>query len=295
MVSDNLSLDSNYLAQLDLLRIESRRKFLGTRQGGHLSLKKGHGLEFSDYRHYELGDNPRYIDWKAYGRTDKLYIRQFQEEQDLLISVFIDGSDSMGIETDPDKWSFARKVALSFCYMGLSQQDKVNLSVLGQKNSITLSGAQSFPQFARHISQRNNLDHLPFGLALKNAALRLKFPGVAIVISDFHCSIEDLDIGFRQLRSRNLDIVALQVFGQRDLAPLSNDEFSQLVDSETGEVFDLEFDQERARQLKDLIDSHTAKCREYFRQRQIGFATISSGDDIVATLRKSQQALRVLR
>ena len=84
-MNEAITFDSSYLAQLELLRLESRNKFLGSRQGGHLSLKKGHGIEFSDYWQYEIGDNPRYIDWKAYGRTDKLYVKQFQEEQDLLV------------------------------------------------------------------------------------------------------------------------------------------------------------------------------------------------------------------
>lgn len=107
-------------------------------------MHKGHGLEFSDYRQYELGDNPRYIDWKAYGRTDKLYVKRFQEEQDLLVSVFLDSSPSMGFDTDPEKWEFARKVALSFCYIGLMQQDRVGLSLLGQRGALTLSGPQAF-------------------------------------------------------------------------------------------------------------------------------------------------------
>ena len=290
-----ISFDANYLAQLESLRIESRKKFLGSRQGGHLSLKKGHGLEFSDYRQYELGDNPRYIDWKAYGKTDKLFVKQFQEEQDLLISVFLDGSESMGQETDPQKWEFSSKLALSFCYMGLMQQDKVALSVLGQGAPVTLAGPQSFPQFARKISQRGHLETSAFGSSLKNAALRIKFPGVAIVISDFHSSLEEIDIGFRQLRSRNLDIVALQVLGPRDLEPILPDDFSQLLDAETGETFDLEFDEERAKQLQELIYTHTSKCREYFRQRQIGFTTLTCTDDIVASLRKSQHALRVIK
>ena len=65
------SFTNEFLRQLELLRLQGRRAFLGTRQGGHLSIKRGHGIEFSDYRNYELGDHPRYIDWGVYARSER--------------------------------------------------------------------------------------------------------------------------------------------------------------------------------------------------------------------------------
>lgn len=295
MVNNPLTFDPRYLAQLEQLRIESRKKFFGSRQGSHLSLKKGHGLEFSDYRHYEPGDNPRYIDWKAYGRTDKLYIKQFQEDQDMQISIFLDSSASMGAKTDPEKWDLACRIALSFCYLGLMQQDQVALSFLGEKNPAVFSGSRSFPDFLRRVSEPPEISNIAFGQALRAAAMRLKFPGVAIVISDFFCDFQELELGFRQLRSRNLEIVALQVLGKKDLNPINENDFSQLIDAETGEIFDLEFDPQRAIELRNLISSHSKKLQQYFRQRQTGFTTFQSGQDIMSTLRRSQQALRVIR
>ena len=79
-----------FLRQLELLRLRARRSYLGTRQGGHLSLKRGHGIEFSDYRKYELGDDPRHIDWSAYARSERLYIKRFREEQDLSVLLLLD-------------------------------------------------------------------------------------------------------------------------------------------------------------------------------------------------------------
>ena len=66
-------LQPDNLRKLELLRLRSKRKFLGTRQGGNISIKRGHGIEFADYRKYELGDDPRHIDWGVYGRTCLLY------------------------------------------------------------------------------------------------------------------------------------------------------------------------------------------------------------------------------
>ena len=70
----------DFLARLEQLRIKTRREYAGMGKGAHLSPKRGSSLEFSDFRHYTMGDDFRYIDWGLYGRTDKLYIKLFKEE-----------------------------------------------------------------------------------------------------------------------------------------------------------------------------------------------------------------------
>ena len=75
----------------------TRREFEGLGRGSHLSPRRGSSLEFSDFRHYALGDDFRFIDWGLYGRTDKLYIKLFKEEEDLLTYIFLDASASMGL------------------------------------------------------------------------------------------------------------------------------------------------------------------------------------------------------
>src|SRR5271154_778729 len=84
-----------FIARLDQLRIKTRREFAGLGKGSHLSPRRGTSLEFSDFRPYSLGDDFRYIDWGLYGRTDKLYIKLFKEEEDLLTYIFVDASASM--------------------------------------------------------------------------------------------------------------------------------------------------------------------------------------------------------
>jgi len=82
----------NFLARLEQLRIKTRREFAGLGKGSHLSPRRGSSLEFSDFRHYALGDDFRFIDWGLYGRTDKLYIKLYKEEEDLLTYIFLDAS-----------------------------------------------------------------------------------------------------------------------------------------------------------------------------------------------------------
>ena len=111
-----------FFRRLQQLKIHSRKTFLGTRQGAHRSGKKGHGLEFADYRPYSPGDDFRHIDWQLYGRTDRLYVRQFREEQDLNINIILDSSHSMAFprttETEnSSKFELGKNIALA---LGLS-------------------------------------------------------------------------------------------------------------------------------------------------------------------------------
>src|SRR5690348_8182265 len=120
-----------FIARLEQLRIKTRREYPGLGKGSHLSPRRGSSLEFSDFRHYSQGDDFRYIDWGLYGRTDKLYIKLFKEEEDLLTYIFLDASSSMGFPANDRKFEAARATALAVAYIALAAGDRVMIRVLG--------------------------------------------------------------------------------------------------------------------------------------------------------------------
>src|ERR1700726_4792639 len=120
----------DFLARLEQLRIRTRRGFAGLGKGSHLSPRRGSSLEFSDFRHYALGDDFRFIDWGMYARTDKLYIKLFKEEEDLLTYIFLDASASMGFPAADKKFGRAVATALAIAYVALASGDRVMLRVL---------------------------------------------------------------------------------------------------------------------------------------------------------------------
>ena len=78
---------SDFLARLEQLRIKTRREYAGLGKGSHLSPRRGSSLEFADFRRYAPGDDFRYVDWSLYGRSDKLYIKLFKEEEEMGLSL----------------------------------------------------------------------------------------------------------------------------------------------------------------------------------------------------------------
>jgi uncharacterized protein (DUF58 family) len=251
--------------------MRARRSFLGTRQGGHLSPKRGHGIEFSDYRQYELGDNPRHIDWGLFGRTERLYVKRFQEEQDLQVLIALDASASMGSVPDDHKWERSSDIALSLAYIALMSQDTVRLHVLGRTPSAALIGPRAFYHATRYLQRVVPTGEGVFDKQLAEAAARVKFPGIAIIISDCLFDFESLQSGLNALRAKNLDITLIQVLGRSDRRLDYAESGATLQDSETGEQVSLVASSEVEAEFQRLLVDHCERIQQFCLSARVGY------------------------
>ena len=167
----------SFFRRLQQLKIRTRRSFLGSRQGSHLSKRKGQGLEFSDYRPYAPGDDYRHIDWGVYGRTDRVYVREFREEQDLNVLVVLDTSASMGYPQGERKFESARDLALSLGYVALTDGDSVIFSMLGQQNTPRYSGPKALSRAAKALYDVSPQGSFSLTSELRAAIARHRIPG----------------------------------------------------------------------------------------------------------------------
>lgn len=263
---------NDFLRQLELLRLRSRRAYLGTRQGNHKSLKRGYGMEFSDYRRYELGDDPRHIDWAAYARNEKLFVKVFEEEQDLSVLLLIDASASMLNPKEDKKWETARDIAIALSYIALLQQDRVTLTIPGIFQSPYYVGATAIHRIGSDIGKltlKNGNDILH---GVRQAAARLCFPGVAVVISDFLMPFKEIEGIFNILKAKNLDITAIQVLGENDLKPFPREKNVRVVDSENGEEVELVLDDKARIEYEEHLSDHNNRIRTFFSESRISYA-----------------------
>ena len=134
--------DSAFLAKLERLHLLSRRTFGGQSRAERRSHKLGSSLEFADYRNYTPGDDLRSVDWNIYGRLDKLFLKLFEEEEDLHIYLLIDTSESMRWQAldarterplRPAKLDVARQIAGTLAYIGLANLDRVNVGFFAER------------------------------------------------------------------------------------------------------------------------------------------------------------------
>jgi uncharacterized protein (DUF58 family) len=127
-MASHIQFDPTSLAKYGRLALVARTLVEGFLTGAHKSPYKGFSVEFAEHRQYYPGDEIRHIDWRAYGKTDRYYIKEFEEETNLRAHLLVDASGSMAYQgAHPSKFAYAQYVAASLAYLMLHQRDAVGL------------------------------------------------------------------------------------------------------------------------------------------------------------------------
>ena len=274
-----------FFRRLQQLKIRTRKNFLGSRQGSHLSQRRGQGLEFSDYRPYTMGDDYRHIDWGVYGRSDRLYVKEFRAEQDLNVIVMLDTSASMGYPEGEGKFELARNLALALGYIALSDGDSVVFSLLGKKNTPKFSGQKAL---GRAIGELKNIvpgGNVDIVKEVRAGIAQQKIPGRCFLISDFLFEPEVQFAAIDLLRARNFEITVVQVVAPSELH-LEMDSTQLVVDAETGEAVELALDRSSEKEYAMKLGTHVEELERYCLRAGITHMLISSAEklsDVVLT------------
>jgi uncharacterized protein (DUF58 family) len=223
-------LSEAFLRRLDALSLTLLDAARGASGGARRARLLGTSAEFSDFREYAPGDDIRRIDWNAYARFDRLFLKLFTEERETVLTVLLDTSRSMALE---GKWETAVKAAETLVYLALAGGDRARIVLLSEKirESAVWSGRAAFPRAAAFLR-----DAMPDGKLLLNRTLpRIPFPGgkgIAAVISDF-LSEDGFDKGFAALKFRGQTPMIAQVLSGQELDPAFEGAL-RLIDSEDG-------------------------------------------------------------
>ena len=179
-----VTLDAAFFASLSRLRLAMGHKASMNLTGNRKSTQKGSSTEFSDFREYMPGDDIRRIDWNAYGRLDRLYVKEYMEEKEVIVSILIDTSASMdyGIHKKSER---ACMLAAAFAYMGLNNMDRVMLYDMRQMQQPFAAGGgkRALPKIVDWLSQRTFDKRADVGEAVRQ--LPANGPGMTLIISDF--------------------------------------------------------------------------------------------------------------
>jgi uncharacterized protein (DUF58 family) len=271
-----MKIDANILRQLDAFSLRTRKAVLGLRQGSHRSQRRGHGVEFAEYRNYELGDNPRYIDWNLFARSDKLYIKRYLEEENVSLFIVLDASPSLTHPALRAKWEAATALTALSSYIALASQDPVVLSILGGATTSSFWGGRAFHSVKSFLQKTTDqLAEAPRNIDLANearrAATRMTFPGICLFISDFLYPLETTAKILSAFRARNMELHAVQILGDSDMEPSPGSEGSTLLDSETGEIAAVSLDADARAQYTELLSRHNRAIRDYCLSHQVQF------------------------
>jgi len=215
--------DPRTLAKLQGLELRARLIVEGYVSGVHRSPFHGFSVEFAEHREYVPGDDVRYVDWKVYGKTDKYYLKQYEEETNLICYLLLDTSQSMayrGPDAALSKLEYSQCLAAALAYLVLQQQDSAGL-VTFDSEIRALVRASSNPS---HLEQLLHVMELAqperktaAGAVFHDLAERLKKRGIVIVFSDLFDGVPAILAGLKHLRHRRHEVVVFHVLDPAEL------------------------------------------------------------------------------
>ena len=223
-------LDPRTLAKIAALDIRARLIVEGFITGMHRSPYKGFSVEFAQHRPYVTGDDIKYIDWKVFGRTDRHYIKQYEEETNLHVMLVVDASESMTYAGEQAKgwkseggwrkFDHATSIAASLAYVALHQQDSAGLAVFDEKVRHFIKPSNNPRQWRTIVDELTTVPKnkkTRTGAILDEIAEQMNHRSLIVLISDFFDSAENIIKGLRHLRYRRHDLIVLQVLDHDEL------------------------------------------------------------------------------
>jgi uncharacterized protein (DUF58 family) len=247
--------DEAFLRRLEQLELASRRLTAGRMKGERRSVRRGQSVEFADYRTYAAGDDLRQLDWNAYARLERLFVKLFVEEEDVTVHVLVDASRSMDYG-EPNKLDAARRAAAALAYLGLASMDRVSVAFVGDGTASPmrpLRGKRRAAELFAFLSAPRTERLTGLASAARAYASRMRGSGPLILVSDL------MDPGYldalRDLAGTRSQLSVLHLLAPDELEPEVPPD-ARLVDRETGQSVEVSGDD-------DLVDRYRGRLEEW--------------------------------
>jgi uncharacterized protein (DUF58 family) len=286
---DSGFIDPSALMRIRSLELRARVVVEGFWKGLHRSPYHGFSVEFSEYRQYVPGDDPRYIDWKVLARSDRVFIKKFEDETNLRCSLLVDHSRSMGYGSGTvegvTKANYAGTLAATLAYFLLGQGDAVGLTTFDEKIDQHVP-ARNRPGHLRRLMMQ--LERAPRGegtdlvAPLKALAERQRRRGLMVLISDLLAPIDELETQLGHLSAARHDLVVFQVLDPAELS-FDFDQATHYRDAETGQDLYIDPSAARAGYLKKL-QAHQDALRSLCERNRIDYRVLRTDQPLELAL-----------
>lgn len=269
-------LDTEFLHRLEKLSLLNKRIKKGLYSGKRRSKNQGSSIEFADYRTYNPGDDFRQIDWNAYARHEKLFLKTFLDEQELNISIYIDISKSMQYG-EPNKFNKSIEVAAALGYMSLQNFDRLNVYTFD--NTIRsmiyqLSGKNKVYQFFNYLKGIELGEYGSLNKALYSGKATSGRPGISVIISDFLFEDGYKD-GINFIQAANQEIILVHILNEEENDPIIEGDV-RLVDSETNSKIEITLTPRSIEDYKKMLVSFKDDLTKYAFNRGMSYIYVNS-------------------
>lgn len=271
-------LDPAVVSRLKGMDIKARLVVEGFVSGLHRGPYKGFSVEFAEHRQYMPGDPIRYIDWKVYGKTDRFYIKEYEEETNLRAYIIMDGSGSMGYKSNGiTKLEYGCYLAASLAYLMLKQQDSVGLLTFDTKPRKYIpprSVKRHLHVLLKELAHLEAAEETDLGTSLYDLAQRVKRRGLIILISDLLDDEDRVIRGLKLFRHRKHEVIVFHVLDPYEVMfPFEHEVI--LRDMETGDEVPA-VPWEIRREYRGRVASWIDRYRALLRQSGIDYVPIQT-------------------
>jgi len=254
--------------KLGRLTLFSRYTVEGNLAGAHKSPLQGPSSEFATHKQYGLGDDPKHIDWRVFARTDKHYVKQFDDETNLRVYLAIDRSASMDFSSapaGPTKFHHASRLAAALGYVVVKARDSVGLFLHSDKVDLRMEAANSLQHLnnmLKRIQQAPPSSGSKIAAALHEIAGAVRRRGMIVVISDLYDDEAEIAVALARLRKQRHDVIVFHVLDPAEI-DFSLMKPCELVDLESGEklgVDPMALAEEYRKSFNEFLERHRKSC-----------------------------------
>lgn len=284
-------LPRDLLIQLERAGLLAKQRIRGTVQGKRRSRQMGSSLEFADYRLYSPGDDIRQLDWNAYGRTGKPFIKLFMDEQELQVSVYVDGSGSMSFPSSSrgtDKFLYARQLAGCVGYTALCSYDRVSVGLFSSELYARLPmvrGKASVPRLFSFLGQIGPQGEGNMASVFRQPQVLPARPGMTWIISDFlyETGVEE---ALSSLLAAKQEVVVVQVLSPEEVDPeLAGD--LKLIDVESEDGKEVAVSGKILKEYKAAVKNYSEALRKYCYERGMAYQLLVTDTPLSAAMTES--------
>jgi len=272
----------DFLKSLDRLQIILKKRIHADVQGSHESPMGGQGLVFQDYKAYVPGDDFRHIDWKVYARTDKFFVKRFEEERNMTIHILVDSSASMNYGRRIKKFEYAAMVGLGFSYMAMKKNERFNFNTFTSEVTKFRSGkgANQLVKIHDFVSKLKVDGQSFFKEAMDSYKKNITSKSLIVLISDFLYDLEEIRVVLKQYHKSELFIIQVLDPAERELV-INGDVI--LEDSETHERLRTFISKRMKNNYQNKLDNHIFKLKDLCDDVDANFVSVTTDTPIFET------------
>jgi uncharacterized protein (DUF58 family) len=263
-------LQPDVVAKLSNMELVARLVVEGFITGLHKSPYHGFSVEFAEHRQYMPGDEIRHIDWKIYGKTDRYYIKQFEEETNLKAYVILDASKSMAYSSDGrmTKLEYASYITAALAQLMVQQRDAVGLTIYDEQVRMHMPPHATktyLKEILRHLAGVEPGNKTGTAASLHAIAERIKRRGLVIVLSDLFDKPNEVMTALRHFRHKKNEVIVMQVLDplERSFAFGRDAIFKDLETTEELTTQPWHIQKAYQDEMRRFLDSYKKECREH--------------------------------